>query len=122
MKTYIKKTIEAITEYLNDLSDNDLLNVHNEYCQSINDSDSEIFNNDEDFFNTFFNGKVMDAIRAVSFGDYRYSDDYIIFNGHANLETFNNVSDHIDISAIAEDIMENEQNYYGFELEEEEED
>lgn len=121
MKTYIKKSIQAITEYLNDLSDNDLLNVHNEYCQSCNYSDNEIFTNDEEFFNTFFQGHVMDAIRAVSFGDYRYSDEYVIFNGYANLETFNNVSDHVDISAIAEDIMENGGNYFGIELEEEEE-
>lgn len=121
MKSTISKTLEAITDYLNELNNADLVAIHNEYCQSCNYSDNEIYSNDEEFFNTYFDGKVLEAVRAVSFGEYRYQDEYVIFNGYGNLETFNNPENHVDISAIAEDILENEGNYSDIELEEIEE-
>jgi len=114
----IKNTLEAVQEYLNNLDDSEIVRIHNEYCQSCNNSDDEIYNNDEDFFNTFFDGKVLEAVRAVSFGEYNYSDEYVVFNGYANLESFNNPSSHVDIDSIANDILENPENYYDIELEE----
>ena len=121
MKSTISKTLEAITDYLNELDNAELVNIHNEYCQSCNYSDDEIYNNDEEFFNMFFECKVLEAVRAVSFGEYRYQDEYVVFNGYGNLETFNNPADHVDIAAIAADILENEENYNYIELEEVEE-
>lgn len=123
MKTYIKKSVEAITEFLNELDSNELVNIHNEYCQSVNYSDDEIYNNDEEFFNVFFENRVLEAVRAVSYGEYKYTDDYIQFNGYGNLMTYNeyNVTECIDITSIADDILENEQNYNNIELEELEE-
>jgi len=119
MNTTIKNNLEAVKNYLNnDCDDSDLLTIHNTYSQE-NSSDDEIYNNDEDFFNTFFDGKVLEAVRAVCFGDYRYSDDYVMFNGYANLESFNNVSDKIDIDTLADDILENPERY-DIELEDEE--
>ena len=118
--TTVKNTIESITDYLNELDNEGLVSIHNQYCQSCNYSDDEIYFNDEDFFNTYFEGKVLEAVRAVSFGEYRYQDEYVIFNGYGNLETFNNPTDHVDISAIAADILENKENY-DIELEETEE-
>jgi hypothetical protein len=109
-KTVINKTIESITDHLNNLHDDELVMFHNIYCRE-NNYEDEIYNNDEDFFNTFFDGKVMEAVRAVSFGEYRYNDDYVTFNGYANLESFNSPGDRVDISAIAEDILESPENY-----------
>jgi hypothetical protein len=110
-KTVINKTIESITDYLNGLDNDELVSIHNTYCREQNYSDDEIFNNDEDFFNTYFEGKVLEAVRAVSFGEYNYRDEYVIFNGYGNLETFNNPADHVDISAIANNILESPENY-----------
>jgi len=112
------KNFDSVKEYLNNLDCSELVSIHNEYCQSTNNSDDEIFINDEDFFNTFFDGKVLEAVRAVSFGEYSYSHDYVVFNGYANLETFNNPTDKVDIESIASDILENPENYHGIELEE----
>ena len=105
------KNLDSVKEYLNNLDCSELVSIHNEYCQSTNNSDDEIFINDEDFFNTFFDGKVLEAVRAVSFGEYSYSHDYVVFNGYANLETFNNPTDKVDIESIASDILENPENY-----------
>lgn len=113
----IYNNFDSVKEYLNNLDDSELVSVHNEYCQNTNSSDDEIYNNDEDFFNTFFEGKVMEAVRAVSFGEYSYSHDYVVFNGYGNLETFNSPTDKVDIESIASDILDHPENYYGIELE-----
>ena len=120
MKTIVKNNIEAISEYLRDLSDTDLINVHNEYARE-HDSDNEIYYNDEDFFNTFFPSNVMEVVRAISFGEYKYSDEFVKFDGYANLESFSNAEDHVDISELAQAIIDNPQDFYDIELEEEEE-
>ena len=49
----------------------------------------EYWNNDDDFFNTFFFNNPMEAIRSSYYGDYNYCDKYVRFNGYGNLESFN---------------------------------
>lgn len=117
---YIEKTESAIIEHLESLSSSDLVAIHNEYCQSQNYSDDEIYSNDEGFFNMFFEGKVIEAVRAVSYGEYSYPHTWVKFNGYANLETTYNplAEGWIDLKAIAADILENPENYFGIELEE----
>jgi len=96
-----------VENFLTELSDDDLLRIYNDWASN-NDPDDEIFSNDEDFFETYFSGKIMDAMRAVSFGEYNFNDDYVKFNGYANLETFNTISDHVDISDLAGWILDND--------------
>ena len=47
----------------------------------------EYWNNDEDFFNTFFYNNPSEAVRSVYYGDYSYCDKYVKFNGYGNLES-----------------------------------
>ena len=44
------------------------------------------YQNDEEFFDTFFANKPMDAVRAVQYGEYNYCDDYVKFDGYGMLE------------------------------------
>lgn len=76
-----------ILKAINNMNTDELIQLQNTYCQSIS-SENEIYNNDEDFFDTFYNGKVNDAIRAAHFGDYNWSHNYVKFNGYGNLESF----------------------------------
>lgn len=118
--TTVINTHEAVVEYLKDLSNSDLVYAHNQYCENCNDNDDSIYANDDEFFEVFFT-KPLEAIRAAFYGDYRYSDDWVMFNGYANLESFNDPSDHVDYDAIADDILENPRDY-NIDLEEPEED
>jgi hypothetical protein len=115
--TTIKNAFEAAKDYLNCLSNSELVSIHNEYCQSTNNSDDEIYTNDEEFFNTFFDGKVIEAVRAISYGEYNFNNEYVTFNGYANLESFDDPTSNVDIESIANDILENPENY-DIELEE----
>ena len=121
MKTAIRNNYESVLEYLNELSNSELVSIHNEYCQSINDCDNEIHHNEDDFFETFFDGRVIEAVRAISYGYYNYNHNFVMFDGYANLKSFDDPTDEIDLSDIANDILENPENYYDIELEDEEE-
>ena len=78
-----KKILKAI----NEMTENELIQLNNTYCQNIS-SDSEVWENDEEFFNTFFEGKTNEALIAAHFGDYNWSHNYVKFNGYGNLESF----------------------------------
>lgn len=114
----IKNNLDAVKTYLTELTSQYQVNIHNTYCQENNLSDDEIYSNDEEFFNLYFDNKVLEAVRAVSFGEYKYNDEFIKFNGYGNLVTFNYPENEIDIAAIAEDILENPERY-DIEIEEE---
>ena len=81
----------AIMDYISNM-DNfeetfELVNIINSYDGSM--PCIEYFYNDEEFFNIFFGINTMDAVRAVCFGDYRYNDDFVKFDGYGNLESVN---------------------------------
>ena len=47
----------------------------------------EYWNNDEEFFNTFFYNNPTEAVRSAYYGDYSYCDDYVKFDGYGNLKS-----------------------------------
>ena len=48
----------------------------------------EVYENDEEFFNMFFENKPAEVARAIYYGDFNYNDNYIKFNGYGNLKTY----------------------------------
>ena len=48
----------------------------------------DVYENDEEFFNIFFENKPAELARAIYYGDFNYNDNYIKFNGYGNLKTF----------------------------------
>lgn len=120
MKTEVNKTIEAITEYLEGLSDSELIDLHNEYCRE-NSYEDEIYSNDEEFFETFFANSVLKAVQAVCYGSYSYSDKYVQFSGQGNLNSSNSAEELASISDIAQAILNDNFSPSDIELIEEEE-
>ena len=120
MKDTILNTREAVLEYLNDQDDNSIVTIHNQYCENANYMYDYIYYNDANFFADYFSD-TMEAVKAVCFGAYKYQDEYVQFNGYANLETSNNPTDFMDLGAIADDILECPETY-DIELEEGDED
>lgn len=60
--------------------------IHNTYIRETNCScEDEIESNDEDFFNTYFEGKPMEAVRASYYGDFCYDEDWVWFDAYGNL-------------------------------------
>ena len=116
----------AIIEILENVMDiSELLTVHRDYLEDQNMMDDEIFENGDEFFETFFEGKTVEAVRAVCYGDYRYADDYVWFNGYANLESGSEyqVRERIDFEDVAGWILDNDKtSEYDIDIEDEEDD
>ena len=49
----------------------------------------EYYENNEEFFNTFFYNNPMEAVRSEYYGDYNYCDKYVKFDGYGNLKSVN---------------------------------
>jgi len=107
----IKNNYEEIIKAIEAMSNEEQMEIHNLYCENTYDMDNQIFCNDEEFFEMFFTGRITDLVRAISYGDFEPNQEFIKFNGYANLETFNNVSLYLDTGEIAEDIQENPEHY-----------
>lgn len=106
----LKKDFDTVLEYLKNQDDNTIIQYHNEYCDRNNYAEDEIFNNDDEFFEMYFSD-TFSAIRATQYGNYSYSDNYVVFNGQANLDTSNKPTDFIDYDALASDAMDNPEEY-----------
>lgn len=106
---------EWFIEQFKNLSTEEKVVLFNEYA-SEHCSDNIIYNFDDDFFNTFFEGKTAEAVRAWHFGgkrkydghlaDNSWSDEYIKFNGCANLETMDKFEADEYCNIYAEEIYE----------------
>ena len=83
---------KQIVNEINEMSQSDLITLNNIYAREVQFSQDEIFENDEEFFNIFFENNVISAVQCVCYGDYRYSDNLVKFNGYGNLESFNYMS------------------------------
>jgi hypothetical protein len=97
---------KQIVNEINLMSNSDLIILNNLYANEVQGNfDNEIFNNDEEFFYTFFENSVISAIQCVSYGDYRYNDNFVKFNGYGNLESFNYMS-HAQLCELPETMAE----------------
>ena len=71
----------------------------------------DFWENDEEFFNTFFDNP-MEAIRATYYGNYNYNDDYVKFNGYGNIDSYSEYERIEEIKDNIDDIVENLVEYY----------
>lgn len=104
-------------EQFENLSTEEKVALFNEYA-SEHRSDDMIYDFDDNFFEMFYEGKAVEAVRAWHFGgkrkddghlvDNSWSDEYIKFNGYANLETMSifEANDHCNL--FANEIYEND--------------
>ena len=71
--------------------------------------DGTIYTNNCAFFNTFFT--PYDAVLTVMHGNYKEEDNYVIIDGHDNVQSFTNWDDEkspVDIDILANWLLENE--------------
>ena len=66
----------------------------------------EFWENDEEFFNTFFDNP-MEAIRATYYGNYNYNDEYVKFNGYGNIDSYSEYERIEEIKDNINDIVDN---------------
>lgn len=68
--------------------------------------DLDYWENDEEFFNTFYEGRMNELVRALSYGNYNYMDEYVHINAYGNIDSANEYDYKEDIESQKEDIVE----------------
>ena len=67
----------------------------------------DVYNNDDEFFDMFFEGRPAEVARAIYYGDFNYNDEYIKFNGYGNLKTLSEYDYEELLKENIEEITEN---------------
>lgn len=103
----MKKLVNLIKENILGMELSDKMDLVNE----INGYDGSLENlyfqeNDEEFFNAYFENKPMEAVRATTYGDYNYTDEYVIFNAYGNLDTYSEYSVENEINGSIDEVVE----------------
>lgn len=99
--------MEEIKDKLERLSLEELMNIVreiNSYDSSLDWLDFEY--NDEEFFKVFFGDNVIEAVRAAHFGNYNFTDEYVIFDGYGNLNSFSEYQIEEEIRNSLDEIAE----------------
>lgn len=79
---------ERIKEILEGLDTDEIVRVHNEYCENCNSMDDYIYSM-SDFDEIMEGQSPWEIARACFYGDeFCPAHDYFRFNGYANLESF----------------------------------
>lgn len=116
-----EKFLQAIIEEINSFDSDQLVQLNNTYCDNVNYPDDQIYSNDANFFADYFSD-MMEAVRAVSYGDYNYTHNWVKINGYGNLDTMDQVdTDDLceSVDVIAENVSENFSDYdYLFDIDE----
>lgn len=101
------------TDYNKILEENkDNHNLLRELVNEVNGWDDslesyQVYDFDDDFFDTYFEGKPEEAARATFFGNIEnWMDEYIRFNGYGNLESLSDYQYQRELLAGADEIIE----------------
>lgn len=73
------------------------LELWNEWCEEGNNYDDEVFINDDEFLETFYNNNLVALAKAISYGEYQYNHEYVKF-------TVYGLKSYTSICAVLEDI------------------
>lgn len=97
--------MEELKKYV--LENEDLL----ELVRDINSYDGSLDwldyqENDEEFFEVYFDRNVIEAVRAVCYGNYKYTDEFVKFDGYGNLESCNKYELEEELEDNIEEIIE----------------
>ena len=104
----MKQTVEIDLQYQLEYMDEDnLLYAWRIRCDELGYPDDVIDSMND--FDELMNGwKPLDFAFRVHFGDFNPHHDFFKFNGYANLESSNYLSDFIDLEELADEIMDND--------------
>lgn len=106
---------EKVKEILENLDDNELKNMWNEYCRENYYDDQEIFEMCE-IDDLFCDMKVSDFLDKLS-GDFNAKDNYFRYSIYG-LESFDDVADIVSFDDLANYIVDNNETFDNDELEE----
>lgn len=107
--------IEELKEILKNLTENEIVNIWNEYCESNYYYDDRIEFMDD--FDCLFEGKTPTEILEQVDSSFCICDNYFKF-GIYGAESFDNPDDYIDYDDLANYILNNDEDFDNDEIQE----
>lgn len=98
---------KSVVDQLNGMDGVNLVEVHNTYCNLVNDYDNTIYYNDKDNITMLVGDCPYNALQRAFYGDYNPDHDYVKLDGYANLESFDDPTEHVCNSDMVDTILEN---------------
>ncbi len=109
------KYYDMIKESIENMTASEQIELHNNYCEEINDMDSYIYSMND--FDEIMNGMTpWEIVRTCYYGDFCPARDYFTFNGYGNAVSFDFPDEQIFISDIVDYIIRNEDSLYNDEI------
>lgn len=109
---------QKIIEILEDMDTAKIVQIHNEYCEAANYMNDYIFG--MEMFDEMERNRTPTEIAEDVSGDFNINDKYFYYDGYANLHSFTywEVDKIIYPSEIAQYIIDNEETFGNYEIEE----
>lgn len=105
-KTYKKFEKEMI----DDLDNDEKLDLYNQYCENNNDYDSMLYKNNDKFLKYIFDNNLKIIIsglaKAIAYGDYKYSDEYVKVNGYGDLQSYYNLNEALKDNFVDSELID----------------
>lgn len=94
---------DLMTIIFNTMTDNELVYLHNEACDSYHAWDDRIYSNEAYELDEAFS-TIEEFARSCQHGSYDFNHDYFRFNAYGNIESFSgfDLHDYIDEDYIIE--------------------
>ena len=75
---------------------------------SIDDSLTHLayYENDKDFFNTYYYNNPYEVARAINYGCYNFADRFVCINSYGNIESYSTLSVKLEIKNSIADIAD----------------
>ena len=118
-KAEIRRQIEdLIIDTIDNMSDSEMIDLWNEYCNDNGYYDDRIEYFDEGVFNDLMSGKTpYEIYQIIDNSDISFFDDYCHYDGY-ELNTFSDVYDSIDIENLVEWIIKEEKDLCNSDIDE----
>ena len=101
---------EMIKDLLENMSESKLYTIANEYFDKTEYYDDTIYDMDEcDEIMSVMS--PSDIALKIFYGDFRPNDHYFKFDGCANFQSFDYISDEVDLEEIADYIIDNDEDF-----------
>jgi hypothetical protein len=96
---------------IGNMSEWDKMNLWNQYCSDSGRIGDEIMSFDYDNADEIvmmFGGSTESLLRAMFYGDVRFSDNFCHGDGYGNMETFNNIDDFAYWDELVDYVVDND--------------
>ena len=110
--------IKKLVDYINSLDDDELIELHNSYCEAAGYEDDRVYSTDE--LDELLEGRTpTDILLRGFYGDFNPRQAFFWFNGYGNLESADYMSGTpISVEDIADYILSEEDSLGNDEIQE----